>query len=248
MLVVVLGMAPGWSLAQKDFYIGVHGGPQFTYLLNEADRQSELLSLEPTLNAAGGGYIGQHFKDFWAFQAGFLYSKQGQRYKTAYLTAAGEPHPTARFHSYKALTYYQFPFSLKFFAWPQSPVDFIGQAGVQIGLMQDMQLHVEGEQQPDTVNSQYLKRQDRFSQSEISGFFALGGGYQLSEAFRVELMARSSLGIVDAEDPNYKQADRSLTRNFTIGVFLGVAYHLQGFLLGKSSKADGQQRPAPADE
>lgn len=207
--------------AQKGLQIGIEGNPQFGWLVNQDDMDSDL---HEDLGSYGGafGISGQYgFNENMGVGLNVLYSFQGSRYKWKSVERT------------KSLQYLKIPLMYVFNVSIGTDVMFIGKIGPQLGLLTQATLL---DKDREKIIDDFSKA---FMSYDIGAMASAGISYKLSDYISIDASARYDIGGTNAEDEDYDlnihnpddietpapaSSPRGATRNMTLGLTIGVRY------------------------
>ena len=209
--------------AQKGLQKGVEASPQFSYLVNQADIDSDRYRTKHAFNGGFGISTQVGFTENLGIGLNVLYSWQGDKYEWRGI------------ERYKMVEYVKIPLMFTVSVPLGMDMLFLGKIGPQIGILTDAKLlNANGTE----IISDYS---DAFKSADVSGMISFGLGYQISDKLIFDWSLRYDVGLTNAEDDTYphnihnpfdvavpapSSSPRSNTSNMTLGFSLGLRYNL----------------------
>ncbi len=126
-------------LAQQGLKVGLVGGPQLGYALNEYDQslEGDMYQRVAKWGVFGGAMVGYHFLDEFGVQVQFIYSQQGN----AFTQAGGQ---NGEIRRNETLEYFKIPLLLSYNTPTfNNKVRFAIQAGPQVSFLTGAQQYVD---------------------------------------------------------------------------------------------------------
>jgi len=206
------------AFAQKGLHAGLKVTPISTWMFNSSDSdEGGEFDYRSTFGYMVGATVDYHFTDGFGLGADFLYSSQGQGYKSTILGAELE--------GVRSVKYLKIPILLHFNTNSEEVVYFQGTFGPQFGLLLSAEDDVPVLGPVDITDS--------YQKLNIGLVLSFGLGFNVHENFKIHAGLRFDGAFADAEDKDSAYwltqpggADREVTRNVTGGVELGFIYVL----------------------
>lgn len=213
----------GSAFSQSGVQVSVAGGPQSTWMLNQADSdEGEALDYSPTYGSHYGIKVGFFFSDKVGLQTGFIRSSQGQEYDH---TAFGSD-----FESERSLTYNKIPVLLRFRSQPDEPAYFNLMVGPQFSILSAFSSDIGG-----NANFNFWGEKSDYTGTTTDLVLGFGPGFSLTDKFKLDLQFRFDYSLTDAEDKDasrwnnpFFNDDRPATHNLTGALQLGLTYGFGG--------------------
>ncbi|RYD55437.1 MAG: PorT family protein [Sphingobacteriales bacterium] len=199
--------------AQQGFNFGVRAIPQTNWMLNSDDNDDPNYKRETTYGAAFGVGAGYNFTKNMGINLDVLYSMQGQ-------TSTNEGIETKQ-----RVDYVKIPLMFTYNTGIDSnhKVAFIGKLGPQLGIRTSSKfLNADGDAIIDDAN-------DFYKSTTFGAVAGAGARFALAKNLTLDAGVRFDYDFTDAEDKDFVlyAKDRAATNNMTLGVELGLNYHIK---------------------
>lgn len=207
--------------AQRGFQLGVEVSPQFSYLVNLDDFDSNLWEEKHAFNGGFGISSQLGFTENLGIGLNVLYSFQGDKYEWKNV------------ERYKSLQYLKIPLMFTVSAPFGTSMMFVGKIGPQLSIMTDAKLF---DKNNNTIKNDYT---EAFTNVDFGGMISAGLAYRINDNVSVDAALRYDVGAVNAEDDDYSfnihnpsdfdtpapaTSPRANTSNMTAGLTVGVRY------------------------
>lgn len=259
--ILFLLLAPAVQ-AQKGHYLSLWGGPQLTYIANYDDYNSfqakELLDKESTYRIGGGLRYTWNFADFYGFQTGVYYSRQGQKYSGTidfdYNTLQNVPTDSQFFTSHVYLNYVRIPLLFRFNSQAdnQDKITMSLYMGIQLGFLTQVQEVVTDPAPPDTMVAKYPNFDFNKLYKKFDPGLCAGAEFniKISDKLGTMIGARFDRSLSNIENLDTKLPDgapvewdfpvstrkraledrlvRQPSKNGTVNIYTGLTFRLSG--------------------
>lgn len=210
----------GDGRAQIGLQIGVEGTPQFSWLYNQDDRDSDDYSALATDNGSVGISSQWGFTENIGIGLNVLYSWQGQQYEWNNVDL------------HKKLQYVKIPLTFNASFPAGANYRWILKVGPQLGILTDAKIDkLDGD---SFISDQMVAYRD----IDFGGMLSFGPGFNFAERLSFDIAVRGDAGIINAENEDYalnihnpRDAtsvpggdSRAMTSNMTIGLTFGFRY------------------------
>lgn len=198
--------------AQEGFNLGIRAIPQTTWMLNADDNDDANYKRETTYGAAFGVGAGYNFAKNMGVNLDVLYSLQGQ-------TSTDKGVETQQ-----RVNYIKVPLMFTYNTGIDSSkkIAFVGKLGPQLGIRTSSKiLNANGDAIVKDAN-------DFYSTVTFGAVAGAGARFAIARNFTLDAGVRFDYEFTDAEDKDFVlyPKDRATTNNMTLGVELGLNYHI----------------------
>ncbi len=198
------------------FYAGLQTAFQISLICNSNDFDTGGdLDFDGTYTYAAGVDLGYKFKPACGIQTGFIYSKQGQNYRTANNVHA----------NYKTeLSYYKIPVLFNYYIRPEKKWSFIAQAGLQLSLLSEAKSSRENVFNYYSANLKDVK--SYYSSYSIDLVVGIGIQYSIKK-LKLHLLLRPDYSLSDIEKSEAKPGLRGPSSNLSFQLpQFGIQYFI----------------------
>ena len=206
--VLFIGFSSLQVSAQKGWNVSINANPQFSWMLNKDDTQSEDFDRRSTINTAFGVGVGYNFSQRAGLELGVLYSLQGQKYKLE----------DERLN--QKMNYIKLPLTFNYVFNPRSKVALVGKVGPQLSILAASKVK-------DADGKTVLEdSKDYFKDVTFGGAAGLSTQFTLGKQWFLTTGLRYDFDFTNAEDekhPDFTQG-RKKTHNMTAGFEIGLKY------------------------
>jgi opacity protein-like surface antigen len=198
--------------AQEGLNFGIRAIPQTTWMLNTDDNDYADYKRETTYGAAFGVGAGYNFTKNMGINLDVLYSLQGQISTTKGVETE------------QRVNYVKVPLMFTYNTGIDSSrkIAFVGKLGPQVGIRTSSKfLNANGDATIKDAN-------DFYSTVTFGAVAGAGARFALARNFTLDAGVRFDYDFTDAEDKDFAlyAKDRAATNNMTLGVELGLNYHI----------------------
>lgn len=223
-LVAALSAAPCiWAQnSGAPLRLGLRVGGGTSWLLNRDDRSTDSTTLtrNPATAFSFGIGVGKNLRRNFGFETGFQYTQLGGAHTVAYRAGGTDTSIATR----TDISYFQVPLLAEITANPDAKLQFVGQAGFVLGLINHVRQYVAGERVSDFVIGEHLRHRDLWATAEFSLVGGAGLRYAIADRWEAQAHLRATYSLLDVEDQRYKLQGRAPSRLLTAALVLGVSY------------------------
>lgn len=209
--------------AQKGMQLGIEGSPQYSWLVNQDDYDSDLYVDRNAFNGAFGITSQFGFTDKLGVGLNVLYSFQGAKYEWK------------QAKRYKSLQYLKIPLMFTVTLPIGTDAFFTGKIGPQLGVLTSAKLL---DKDNNVLKDDFT---EAFEYVDGSAVISGGIGYMLADRVCLDVALRYDIGFRDAEDKGYSgnihepfdiltpspaSSPRAKTYNMTVGLTIGIRFNL----------------------